>query len=91
VRRAARHGDGLYPLGVDLPGWAALVERLTVECGRIGRDPAEIELTARAPSRPADLQRLAELGVSRVVMRAYPDDLDRVRADITRYQKEVLG
>jgi len=91
VRRAARLGDGLYPLGVDLAGWAELVDRLTVECGRIGRDPAEIELTARAPGRPADLQRLAELGVGRVVMRAYPDDLERVRADITRYQKEVLG
>jgi probable F420-dependent oxidoreductase len=90
VRRAARHGDGLYPLGVDVAGYASLVERLRAECAEIGRDPSSVELTARAPSRPDDVKRLAELGVTRVVMRVFPRDLARVRADVLRYQ-EVLG
>src|SRR5690606_27738007 len=90
VRRAARFGDGLYPLGVDLTGMAKLVDRLRVECDRIGRDPAEIELTARAPSQPADVRTLAELGVRRVVMRVSLHDLPAARAAIVRYQEEVL-
>jgi probable F420-dependent oxidoreductase len=46
VRRAARYGDGLYPLGVDLDGMAALLDTLRAECAAIGRDPAEIERQA---------------------------------------------
>lgn len=91
VRRAARFGDGLYPLGVDLAGMAALLELLRVECAAIGRDPAEIEITARAPGQRATVQALAELGVTRVVMRVVPGDLAGVRTDIMRYQQEVLG
>ncbi len=91
VRRAARFGSGLYPLGVDLDGMAGLLERLAIECAEVGRDPAEIELTARAPARADTLQRLAGMGVSRVVMRADPRDLAGVRADVTRYQREVLA
>jgi probable F420-dependent oxidoreductase len=90
VRRAARFGSGLYPLGVDVAGMAGLLEQLTVQCSVIGRDPAEIEVTARAPSTRADAQALADLGVSRVVMRVYPRDLDRVTADVTRFQSEIL-
>jgi len=90
VRRAARYGDGLYPLGVDLAGWESLVSLLRDECAALGRDVAAIELTARAPSRRASAQALADLGVSRVVMRVYPSDLDSVRADVMRYQEEVL-
>jgi probable F420-dependent oxidoreductase len=91
VRRAARFGDGLYPLGLDLAGWASVVDQLRVECAAIGRDPAAVELTARAPSKPQTARALADLGVSRVVMRVWPADLDRVRADVVRYRTEVLG
>ena len=90
VRRAARFGDGLYPLGVDLVGMAGLVDRLREECAAIGRDPAGIELTARAPGKRADLQALADMGVTRVVMRVRPGDVTRARADIARFQDEVL-
>jgi probable F420-dependent oxidoreductase len=91
VRRAARYGDGLYPLGVDLAGMATLVELLHAECARIGRDPSTIELTAAAPRRAADVRELAAMGVSRLMMRVFPQDLDRVRADVVRYCTEVLA
>lgn len=90
ARRAARFGDGLYPLGVDLAGMADLIDRVRIECARIGRDPAEIELTAHAPSRSAEVRELARLGVRRVVMRVSPDDLGAARDRVTRYQQEVL-
>jgi probable F420-dependent oxidoreductase len=91
VRRAARYGDGLYPLGVNLDGLRGLIERLRAECAVLGRDPAEIELTARAPGSAATVRALSELGVSRVVMRVPLGDLDRARAEVTRYQGEVLA
>ncbi|GIH06685.1 hypothetical protein Rhe02_47520 [Rhizocola hellebori] len=90
VRRAARFGDGLYPLGVDLAGLAALISQLRSECVRIGREPSEIELTARAPSRAADVRALADLGVRRLMLRVAPDDLEAARVTITRYRDEVL-
>jgi probable F420-dependent oxidoreductase len=90
VRRAARFGDGLYPLGVDLAGMAGLIARLGTECAALGRDPAEVELTARAPGKRTVVRELAELGVQRVVLRVGLSDLDQVRADVTRYQEEVL-
>jgi len=87
VRRAARYGDGFYPLGVDVAGMADLLRRLAEACRAAGRDPAEVEVTARAPSRRAEAEALAELGVTRLVMRApipSPSTVDR-------YRREVLG
>lgn len=74
ARRAARYGDGFYPLGVDLAGMRDLLALLRKECERIGRDPAEIEITARAPGKRETLHELEKLGVSRVVIRAGYDD-----------------
>jgi probable F420-dependent oxidoreductase len=91
VRRAARFGSGLYPLGVNLDGMRGLLARLATECAAIGRDPAEIELTARAPSRRDSLLALAAMGVHRVVMRVPLNDLDEVRANVTRYQLDILS
>jgi probable F420-dependent oxidoreductase len=88
IRRAARFGDGLYPLGVDV---TEVVPRLRAECERIGRDPAEIEVTARAPGKPEAVRALAEAGVTRVVMGVRLANLDEAREKITRYQREVLG
>ena len=90
MRRAARFGSGLYPLGVDVDGMRGLVARLETECAAICRDPAEIELTARAPEQRDDVRKLADMGVQRVVMRVPLHDLGQVRADVTRYQDEVL-
>jgi len=90
TRRAARSGSGFYPLGVDVDGIAGLLDRLRTECEAVGRDPAEIEITARAPGRREEVARLIDLGVSRVVIRADAADLSQARHTITRYQQEVL-
>jgi probable F420-dependent oxidoreductase len=81
VRRAARFGAGFYPLGVDHSGLADLIEQLHEECHALGRDPASIEITARA----GDVAELAALGVSRMVVRVPLDDPARV----TRYLEKL--
>jgi probable F420-dependent oxidoreductase len=91
VRRAARYGDGFYPLGVEVAGLAELLRRLADGCRAAGRDPAEVEVTARAPSRRAEVEALAELGVARVVMRVPIGPPDAAASTVDRYRREVLG
>lgn len=74
VARAARFGAGVYPLGIDHSGLADLIAHLHAECRAVGRDPASVEITARASSDP---NMLASLGVSRVVMRVPFDEPER--------------
>lgn len=89
ARRAARYGDGFYPLGVDAAGLAGLLAVLRDECATIGRDPAAIEVTARAPRTAAEIADLASLGVSRVVIRADATDLAGTERRVLRYRKEM--
>ncbi|WP_433061714.1 LLM class F420-dependent oxidoreductase [Dactylosporangium sp. CS-033363] len=91
VRRAARLGDGWYPLGVRGEEFARLRNALREECTAAGRDPDEVEVTARAPGDRGELEMLRSLGVARVVIRADPNDLVGVRDKVRRYQREVLG
>jgi len=91
ARRAARYGDGFYPLGVDAGGLAGLLETMRHECETIGRDPAAVEVTARAPRTAAEVGELASLGVSRVVMRADAADLAATERRVLRYRKEMVS
>ncbi|MBX6748350.1 MAG: LLM class F420-dependent oxidoreductase [Micromonosporaceae bacterium] len=90
IRRAARFGDGLYPLGIRVTEWPALVERLRRECELAGRDPAEVELTAPAPSRPAAARARGGRGAAPRIMRVQLGSLPAVRDDVTRYRDTVL-
>lgn len=72
ARRAARVGDGFFPMvqggKIDFERLAELFGIVRTECERIGRDPGEIELTTGAPVRNLDdVKRLEDLGISRVV------------------------
>jgi probable F420-dependent oxidoreductase len=89
ARRAARYGDGFYPLGVDAAGLAGLLTVLREECAAIGRDPAGIAVTARAPRTAAEIAELAGLGVARVVIRADAADLVGTEKRVLRYRKEI--
>jgi probable F420-dependent oxidoreductase len=51
ARRAARCGDGFFPAKSDPETLARLKAALVDECGKIGRNPEEIELTARLRQR----------------------------------------
>ena len=65
ARRAGRLGDGFFPARgapEDLIGLARQA------AGESGRDPDAIEITASAPADLEDLERLAALGVSRVLV-----------------------
>lgn len=69
ARRAARFGDGFFPALFKPEDLLPLKAILAEECGRIGRDPGEIELTAILAGEDLDtVRRFEDLGVSRLLV-----------------------
>ena len=67
IRRVVEYADGWYP--IVMPGFAEQMLELTRECERVGRDRAEIDVSAvAAPADEAALAQLAGIGVNRVVL-----------------------
>jgi probable F420-dependent oxidoreductase len=121
LRRAARLGDGWYPIPSNpkfpldsFPRYRAAVSRLRQLAAEAGRDPASLKLGYRsqrhgAISSPrtadgerrifagspadivADLQALAELGVSHADFRLGGATIDETLANMRRFRDEVIA
>ena len=69
ARRAARIGDGFFPARGGFEKLPGLLQAMRDECGKIGRDPAEIEVTTGENKLDLDVvRRYEEIGVSRLIM-----------------------
>lgn len=90
ARRAGRLGDGFFPLGADADGVADLVRVVRDAERAAGREPGTVEITAGAPREASDAQRLADLGVRRLIMSVKVGDLARAEEKILRYQDRVV-
>ena len=90
ARRAARFGDGFFPARPDrLP---KLLEVLSDECGKLGRDPAEIELTTMSGGTDLDeVRRLQDLGVSRLVVGPPSFDVEELRRAFGEFADQVIA
>ncbi|MEE3330756.1 MAG: LLM class F420-dependent oxidoreductase [Myxococcota bacterium] len=69
--RTARYGNGWFAPTASTEQLAPMIEKLDAACAEVGRDRAEIEVTAMWFPNPADLSdvdRYAELGVSRLIV-----------------------
>jgi alkanesulfonate monooxygenase SsuD/methylene tetrahydromethanopterin reductase-like flavin-dependent oxidoreductase (luciferase family) len=78
AKRAARLGDGFFPARPD--NLVELIRILRDECGKIGRDPAEVEITTGSLPTLDEVKRLQDLGVARFVVGPpgfTPDDVTR--------------
>jgi probable F420-dependent oxidoreductase len=65
ARRAGKLGDGFFPArGAS----AELIGLARSSAGAAGRDPTSLEITATMPDEIPDISRLAELGVSRLLV-----------------------
>lgn len=78
-RRAARIGDGFFPGSGGLDELEAAFGAMRAECEVLGRDPAEVELTAGGMGRTLDetstrVEQLQALGVTRVMLAPLPGD-----------------
>jgi len=91
ARRAARCGDGFFPGRGDLSTLQSLLSVLREECTRLGRDIAEIEITAGTLGTDVDaVRRFADLGVSRMIIAPPAFDLDGIRLGLERFAEQVM-
>jgi probable F420-dependent oxidoreductase len=77
ARRAARHGDGFFPVG-ELDELAACFKEMDAKCARIGRNPNEIERMAgggnpaefNVAKLPEIYKSYADMGITRTIVPA---------------------
>jgi probable F420-dependent oxidoreductase len=67
VRRAARLGDGFFPAPGNLNVLKDLFGKVREECAKIGRNPAEIELSAAGRLTPDLIKTFQDMGVARAM------------------------
>ncbi len=69
ARRAARLGDGFFPVDGEPERLAFLIAALRDECAKIGRDPREIEIsTVPVALDSGALRAYEEVGVGRLIV-----------------------
>lgn len=95
--RAGRIGDGFFPGGYnDRDRLRMLITRARKEAADSGRDPDELEITARWTKDPGALddlgpvQELEDLGVDRVVVPASVFEGDDLVGAIARFGERVI-
>jgi len=92
AKRAARYCNGFFPAVYDPARVRALIDILRAECARIGRDASEIEVSTVALStEPDGIKRLADLGISRLMMAPPAFDREGVSEGLRRFGDTVLA
>jgi probable F420-dependent oxidoreductase len=93
ARRAARVGDGYFPLALGEEGRIGeLLDVMGEECARIGRDPAEIEVTTGFLKTDLDaVKRAQDLGVSRLVLAPPGFDPASLRKGLEQFADTVIA
>jgi probable F420-dependent oxidoreductase len=92
ARRAARVGDGFFPMKTEGSRLKELLDVMSDECAKLGRDPEEIEITTSIPAMDVDaIRRLEDRGVSRVVMGPPAFDRDGISRGLDRLANDIIA
>lgn len=92
ARRAARVGDGFFPLKAEGGRLDELLQVMGDECAKVGRDPAKIEITTASPGNDLDaIKRLEDSGVSRLVIGPPGFDREAVKKGLGDFADKVLA
>ena len=96
ARRAGRLGDGFFPGSGTHEELTELIEVMRKTAVEHGRDPDAIEITsggqgALGSGALDEVKRLADLGVSRVIIPPLAFDIEGQRAQFGRYFDEVIS
>ena len=91
ARRAGRLGDGYFPARGNP---VELYDEMRKAAESAGRDPDGIEISAQAPSDPAEIAELARSGVGRVMVpvtgAAGLPPLVKNPDEVLRYGRDVI-
>jgi len=92
ARRAARVGDGFFPMKIGGGRLRELIDAMGDECARVGRDPQKIEITTALPGPDLDaIRRLEDQGVSRLVMGPPGFDPEGLRKGLDEFANGVMA
>jgi probable F420-dependent oxidoreductase len=92
ARRAARVGDGFFPMKTEGGRLAELLEVMSDECAKRGRDPAQIEITTALPGHDVGaIKALEDQGVSRCVMPPPAFDHDGIEKGLDAFASQVMA
>lgn len=92
AKRAARYGDGFFPAISDLRRLEELLAIVRSECQRIGRNPAEVEISAALGLTDLDTaKRVRDLGVARIGVAPMGFDRDAFKSGLAKFADQVLS
>lgn len=101
ARRAARFGDGFYPLtpivGANLASInflkeiEAMIGLLREECAKVGRKFEEIEITTSVAPQLDMVKRVEDLGVTRVFTVSAVSDRDGITRSLEQLSNELIA
>jgi probable F420-dependent oxidoreductase len=91
ARRAGRLGDEFFPGVGTLDQLQGLIEIMRASAVEAGRDPATIGITAAGAIDTDGVRRVAELGVTRVVIPNLGGDPERWRARLGGFSTGVMS
>ena len=90
VRRAARFGDGFFPAPGNLNVLKDLFRKVREECAKIGRNPAEVELSAAGRLTPDLIKTFQDMGVSRAMTLPPGGDKDSLSRGLEKLGNELV-
>jgi probable F420-dependent oxidoreductase len=90
ARRAGELGDGFFPGASDIETLTHCIGLMRQVAEKNGRDPSTIEVTAGGAMDPAAIEKLAELGVDRVLIPPLAMDNDGIRGALERFKTDVI-
>jgi probable F420-dependent oxidoreductase len=101
ARRAARYGDGFYPLtpivGSDiakidfLSEVNRLIAMLKEECEKVGRKFDGFDITAVAGSNLDFIRRLQDVGITRACLSSAESDRDGISRSLEKIANEIIA
>jgi len=95
IRRAASLGDGYFPWvgpGLDLHETLAhVIPSVRAAAEKLGRDPSSIEMTVGGARTVAEAERLAALGVDRLVIAVRSKEMHAVVDELAQFAQDVIA
>lgn len=91
ARRAGRLGDGFFPAPPDIDALANLIRVMRAAAEEAGRDPDAIEVSAGGLPQVDYVERLRELGVSRMVVPLPAWDAAGIRPALEQFATDVIA
>jgi alkanesulfonate monooxygenase SsuD/methylene tetrahydromethanopterin reductase-like flavin-dependent oxidoreductase (luciferase family) len=91
IERVAEYADGWMPImgSCDI---AARLKELATACAKRGRDAKKLDISVfAAPTAPGELEKLAKLGVKRVILPLPTQDEARILAILDGYAPLVAN